>query len=108
MPTDDIDRTTSLGSSDIGAVAGVNPHRSKLDVWAEKLQLAPPFEGNEATRIGQAIEAVVLDDLYAKARGVHHVDRPGVLWHPRESWIRATPDGVSWQRQEAQCVEDRA
>ncbi len=96
-------RRTGIGSSDIGAVAGLSPYASPLDVWLVKRGLAEVPE-TDAMRLGTALEPVIAD-LYA----VEHL-APGevlryprdVSWpwvvakdtvrHPHEPWILATPD----------------
>jgi len=40
-------RRTFIGASDAPAVLGLSPWSSALDVWAEKLGLVEPFQGNE-------------------------------------------------------------
>lgn len=49
-------RADKLGSSDSGAVMGVDPFKSKGDVWLIKTGQAPDFEGNEATARGNLLE----------------------------------------------------
>lgn len=86
-------RKTGLGASEIGAVAGLDPHRNALDVFLDKTGQTPPFEGNEFTRWGNRLEAVIADE-YADRLGVM-VRAPGVtLRHPHEPWILATPDRI--------------
>lgn len=53
------DRRTYIGGSDISAILGVNPYRTKLQVWLEKTGQAEPFAGNEATRWGNILEGPV-------------------------------------------------
>lgn len=84
-------RKTGLGASEIAAVAGLDPFRNALDVFLDKTGQAPPFEGNEFTRWGNRLEAVIADE-YADQLGVT-VRSPGAtLRHPTEPWILATPD----------------
>lgn len=52
-------RRNYITASDIPAIAGLDPYRTAADVWAEKVGLAPPFEGNEATAIGTAAEPAI-------------------------------------------------
>lgn len=95
------DHTEYLGASDIGAVAGQNPFRSALDVWAAKLKKAPAFTGNIHTEIGNAFERPALE-VYAKAKGAT-LSFPGTLLHPRDRWAGATPDAITDGRYVTEC-----
>lgn len=53
------ERAPYIGGSDAGAILGLNPYRSPVDVWKEKLGFAEPFAGNEATYWGAALEEAV-------------------------------------------------
>ena len=53
-------RRRFVGSSDVGAILGLDKYRSKHDVWLEKLGLAKPFEGNAATEAGDDFEPVIV------------------------------------------------
>lgn len=89
------DRRSYLGASDIGAVAGLNPWKTALDVWAEKTGVA--VEHDEQTRarmrVGTVLERPVLEQLYAPAQPCD-LAYPGTLWGT-EPWIAATPDAVA-------------
>ena len=54
-----IDRKKGVGGSDIAAICGLSPYRSRLDVWKDKLGLLPDFEGNKFTKAGNYLEPVV-------------------------------------------------
>ena len=49
-------RKTSVGSSDIGAIVGINEYKTPTDLYKEKKGLVPPFEGNDATEWGTELE----------------------------------------------------
>jgi putative phage-type endonuclease len=56
------DRTQFVGGSDIAAILGVNPYRSGLDCWLDKVQPETrPDSDNLATRRGKRMEPVILD-----------------------------------------------
>ena len=94
-------RATGIGSSDIGAVAGLSPYARPIDVWMVKRGIAEVPE-TEAMRLGTALEPVVAG-LYARE---HLVDGEwlalpsdvwpgsvqGTLRHASEPWIVASPD----------------
>ncbi len=83
-------RRTGIGASEIAAVAGIDPYRRPIDVWAEKLGLVEPFAGNRYTKWGSLLEAVIADS-YAEDNGVV-LTSPGTLRHPQHEIVLATPD----------------
>ncbi len=52
-------RKGSIGGSDAGAVMGMNPYRSALEVYADKKGMIPDKEQNEAMRLGSDLEDYV-------------------------------------------------
>lgn len=84
-------RKTGLGASEVAAVAGLDPYRSALDVFSEKLGYAPPFEGNRATRLGSRLQPVIAEEALVELGG-GTLSEPGTLRHPEEPWRLATPD----------------
>jgi len=53
------DRTKTIGASEIGAILGVNPYMSPVDVWMVKTLRKPEFEGNAATERGLILEPAI-------------------------------------------------
>jgi putative phage-type endonuclease len=58
-------RRAGLGGSDAAAVLEISPYASRLDVYAEKVGLAPPRVETEAMRIGLLMERPILG-MYAR------------------------------------------
>lgn len=96
-------RATGIGSSEIGAIAGLSPYARPLDVWLVKRGLAT-VEENEAMRWGTAMEPVIAQ-AYERAHLTEgeHLFTPDSIWrdsvkgtlqHPAEPWILASPDRV--------------
>lgn len=97
-------RRRGLGSSDVGAVAGLSPYAGPLDVYIVKRGLAEVPE-TDAMRIGTALEPVIAD-LYAREHEApgEAVKTPAEMWgpralhgilvHPTEPWALASPDRV--------------
>ena len=56
------DRTKRIGASDAGAILGLSPYKKPYEVWLEKTNQVEPWEGNEATRAGQKLESLVLEE----------------------------------------------
>lgn len=52
-------RRTGLGGSDAACVMGLNPFRSRLELYADKKGMIPDKEDNEAMRIGRDLEEYV-------------------------------------------------
>jgi putative phage-type endonuclease len=85
-------RLAGITATDIAAIIGVHPHRSRVDVWMTKMGLAPPFDGNVRTKWGEILERPLRRD-YEETHGVV-VHVPGTLEHPDFPWMLATPDGI--------------
>lgn len=89
-----MDRTKSIGGSDIGAIAGLNPWKGPMDVYLEKLSLVPPQEETEALYWGKAMEPA-LKKRYEKETG-NTVSEGVPIIHPFPNYpfLTGTPDGL--------------
>jgi putative phage-type endonuclease len=83
-------RKTCLGSSDMSAVLGINPHRSAWEVWADKRGILPPDKGSDATEIGNYLEPAVLDYAESQLGKLHR----GVFIPLPEYCLGANLDGI--------------
>jgi putative phage-type endonuclease len=83
-------RRAGIGSSEIAALAGFDPHRTAADVWLEKMGLAESGE-TMAQWTGNRLEAVIAL-LYAERTGAELVDGGGTFQHPGHAFALATPD----------------
>lgn len=54
-------RRTGIGGSDAACVMGLNPYRSRLELYADKKGMIPDREDNEAMRLGRDLEQYVAD-----------------------------------------------
>ena len=79
-----------IGGSDIAAIAGLSPYKTALDVYAEKLGLVPPFAGNQFTRWGKRLEAVIAD-CYAETTGLE-LEPGGFVMHEKYPWAGGNLD----------------
>lgn len=84
-------RLSRVGSSEIGALLGIDPHRTPLDVYRDKvhgIRLSPSDE----MEWGHEVEAAAFAWLLRvkKLKATH----PGTLLHPKHPFICATPDGI--------------
>lgn len=57
------DRTRFLGASDMAAVLGVDPYKTALQLYEEKVGLVLPFTGNAHTRRGIKFEALAATEF---------------------------------------------
>lgn len=84
-------RRKGIGSSEIAAVAGLNPWMGELDVWHRKMGVADD-QDNINTRRGNHLEPAIR--AWYQAETGRQVEDVGTLVHPEYSIVRATPDGM--------------
>lgn len=96
-------RKLGIGGSDIGAVVGVDPFKTALDVYLDKTGQVEPFEGNEFTLWGNRLEGVIAEE-YAERVSVTVRSSP-MLVHPEFPWALCTPDRLVYLTDE-QVVPD--
>ncbi len=89
-------RLEGITATDVSAIVGVNPYRTRIDVWREKRGEAPPWIETERSRWGTLLEPILRAD-YEERHNVR-VEQPGTLEHPDTPWMKATPDGVAYAR----------
>jgi Phage-related protein, predicted endonuclease len=83
------DRTKTIGASEIGAILGVNPYMSPVDVWMVKTLRKPEFEGNAATERGLILEPAIA--AWFKNHSKFWVEASQVR-HFASRYCSATPD----------------
>ena len=95
-------RLTGVSASEIGAVAGLSPYQSALDIWLIKRGLVT-VEENRAMRMGHALEPIVADLYAADLDPAESLAMPDVVWpdsvngtvrHSAHQWVLASPDRV--------------
>ena len=85
-------RRTGIGGSDIGAILGVSPFKTSMDVYLAKV--APdPEEETELTYWGHALEPVIID-RFARDHGIAVVRPAKIARHPNHDWMVANLDGI--------------
>ena len=84
-------RRGGIGGSDAAVIVGLNPCRSRLELYADKLGLMPEREDSEAMRIGRDLEAYVAD-RWAEATGKKYRRTNFMYCHDRYDFIRANVD----------------
>lgn len=88
------ERRRSVGASDAPAVLGVCPYRTPIDVWQDKLGIAPPRVESEAMYWGKRLESVVLEE-YERRTGRAVVSRQQFARDGSYPWMTATLDGLT-------------
>ena len=84
-------RRGGVGGSDAAVIVGLNPCRSRLELYADKLGLMPEREDSEAMRIGRDLEAYVAQ-RWAEATGKKYRRTNFMYCHDRYDFIRANID----------------
>lgn len=83
-------RKQGVGASEVAAVLGLDPRRTALDVYLEKVGLAEPFEGNQFTYWGTKLEPVIAAEYAQRHPDYDILPSPTVIGP--EPWMLATPD----------------
>ena len=85
------ERRKGIGGSDSPAIFGVSPFRNALDVYYDKLGIAPPEPETPAMARGAALEPIAAD-LYAKQTGYQlEMDNANFV-HPHIEFITVNTD----------------
>lgn len=95
-------RRTGIGSSEIGAVAGLSPFSGPLAVWLQKTGRST-FDGNDQTEIGDLLEEPIAR-LAQKRLGLPKLVRGTTCPHRRHPWILATPDYLAPWDPDSPCI----
>lgn len=87
-------RKNGLGASDTAAVLGVDPWKTPLDVYLDKISPDSRDESvSEAAEWGSVIEAVVARQVAKRHPDLGKLTpTPGLCAHPEHPWLLATPD----------------
>lgn len=80
-----------LGSSDAAAICGLNPYRTKHQVFLEKIGAAAPVEENEAMRWGNLLEPVIAEEFARRTELPIKKDNR-LIQHPTLPFMTATID----------------
>lgn len=86
-------RMKGIGGSDAGAIMGVNPYMSALDLYNDKTGITPPkdLSDNEAVHFGNVLEDVVAQE-YTRRTGVKVRRRNAQFAHAKYPWMLANID----------------
>jgi len=86
-------RGKTIGGSDAGAIAGLNPHQSAYSLWAEKMGKVPAFEGNLTTEVGSYLEEFVAK-LFERETGKKVRRKNCTMFNDDYPWAHANVDRV--------------
>lgn len=92
-------RECTLGASEVAAALGLNPYKSPLKLYLEKMGHREDLSGNEAVEFGVQMEGPIRQ-WFAKRYpvverfNVEVQEYPFMLRHPDHYWLSASPDGV--------------
>lgn len=89
-------RKDGLGASDTAAVLGIDPWKSPLEVYLDKVNpIVHDDTVSEAAEWGSAVEAVVARKVASRHRHLGKLTpSPGLCAHLDHPWMLATPDRV--------------
>jgi putative phage-type endonuclease len=90
-------RELGIGSSDAAVILGLNPWKSRIQLWGEKTKLIPPDDltANEAVEWGKILEPIIAGKYEAKVgRRLIDLGRHTIFTHPRYAWMQASLDRI--------------
>ncbi len=80
-----------LGASDSPAALSISPYKTPFQLWSEKCGLVEPFAGNERTKWGERLEAVVAG-AFAEEVALQMTKSNTLYSHESLPFLTATPD----------------
>ncbi len=92
-------RKMGIGGSDAAAAAGIDPWRSPIALYLDKIGEAPEIEENEAMEWGNRLEPVVAEK-FSEVTGLKIQRRNAILHHPEHTWMLANVDRLIIGRNE--------
>lgn len=84
-------RTKGIGGSDAAAIAGMNPWKSPISTYRDKIGEGEPIPDNERMRIGRDLEDYVAT-RFEEATGLKTRRRNAILYHPEHKFMLANVD----------------
>ena len=88
------ERRKGIGGSDAGAVCGVDPYRTQLDVYLDKIGEGKDRGENRHLQRGRKLEAIVADEYIARHPEDTLMAPQGVQIHPDHEWMLGNPDKI--------------
>ncbi len=81
----------TIGSSDIVTVCGLNPYKSRLELWAEKTGRMGSDSENEYMRLGTYMEPFI-GEMFGRKNEVDVLPANALYRHKKLDWAVASPD----------------
>lgn len=88
-------RRKHIGASEVAVIMGVSDFMSVRELWELKTGRSQPFDGNWATKRGEAAESKIRE-LYERSTGAKTIDP--VMEYPEWPVLSASLDAVDWSR----------
>jgi putative phage-type endonuclease len=85
------DRSKYLGGSDLGAILGLSPYKTPLDVWLEKTGKHSEQKDSLPLRFGSFAESFVASE-YARATANLLTEYPLAICHPQHPYLQGHID----------------
>ena len=86
-----MERKNYIGGSDLGAICGLNPYRTALDVYLDKTSDDIAENTNSAMHWGTLLEDVIAKE-YAQVTGYDVEIEPNTIYHPEYEFLGANID----------------
>lgn len=99
-------RSRGIGASEIAAVCGLDPRRTPLEVYLEKVGELPPRPKSEAQHFGHRLETAILAEYADRRRLPIQIPDPAEATraHPDERWVLCTPDAFVLEPETARTI----
>jgi putative phage-type endonuclease len=82
-----------IGGSDAGTIANLNKYKTAYELWLEKTGQKEPFNGNQATSWGNALENIVAEK-YSERTGEKLRKSNSMFVHKKYKWMTGNVDRV--------------
>lgn len=89
-------RRQGLGGSDAAVVVGLDPYRSLMELWLNKIGQLPDAEETEPMRWGTLLEGPIAAEFMHRT-GLFVGGAQRLATHPDHRWMRATLDGLVYE-----------
>lgn len=97
-------RKKGIGGSDASVILGINPFKSTLELWNEKVQdILETEDENEAAYWGHKLESVVREEFTSRT-GLRVYTEPYLLQHTQYSFMQANLDGFIYDTVYGNCI----
>lgn len=89
-------RKKGVGGSDIAAICGLDPYRSPLDVYLDKVGESEPIEDNAFMKAGRYLEPVVAD-MFQDETGLQLISMPSTIVGSKPHYLASVDRSIFGQ-----------